>query len=303
MLHGGESAPNIMMPLPDPTFFPNRFDDITPRGTGVTCLNTTAVDGSADCTLREAILKANGDTIMLQAGTYTLSLPKVANDFTGNHGALYVNKSVTIVGAGQNSTFIQAGTVAYNAGTANGVDLVIAVNEDINPLTNASASISNLTIQNGHNRGTHGNDGDGGCMEFDTGTSGTATLSLTNVTLQNCDTVQGNGGGLASFNFLVNGPGMPTITNSIIQGNKGADSVGGRFHGWWHLGIGSLADADEQQPGDEQYGSHWCRAWWRYQCFVQRVRFPPNHHPFEHHLRQYCQRVGWRNLCHCKSAS
>src|SRR2546427_889396 len=58
-LHQGQVAPAVLMPLPDPTFFPNRFDDITPRGTGVTCLNTTAVDGSGDCTLREAIIKAN----------------------------------------------------------------------------------------------------------------------------------------------------------------------------------------------------------------------------------------------------
>jgi len=234
-LHDGQVSPMVMMPLPDPTFFPNRFDDITPRGTGVTCLNTGGVDGSGDCTLREAILKANGDTVMLQAGTYTLSIAKVANDCTGNFGALSVDRNLTLVGAGQNSTFIQAGTTAYNAGTPNGVDMVMNVNEDLAtgscPVTNASASISNLTIQNGHNRGTHGNDGDGGCMEFDTGTSGTATLSLTNVTLQNCDTTQGNGGGLAVFNFVVNGPGMPTITNSIIQGNKGVDSVGGGSSG------------------------------------------------------------------------
>src|SRR5205823_10684153 len=109
-------------------------------------------------------------------------------NYSGLTGALYVNNSVTIVGAGQNSTIIQAGATAYNQGTPDGVDMVMAVNEDINPTTNASASISNLTIQNGHNLGTHGNDGDGGCMEFDTGTTGTANLFLTNVTLQNCDT-------------------------------------------------------------------------------------------------------------------
>jgi uncharacterized repeat protein (TIGR01451 family)/fimbrial isopeptide formation D2 family protein len=230
-LNQDQMAPSAMMPIPDPTFFPNRFDDIAPRGTGVTCLNTTGVDGSGDCTLREAVLKANGDTISLQAGTYTLSIAKVANDCTGNFGALSVDRNTTIVGAGQNTTIIQAGTASYNPGPANGVDMVMNVNEDLGtagcPITNATASLSNLTLQNGHNRGTHGNDGDGGCMEFDTGSSGAATLALTNVTLQNCDTQQGNGAGLASFNFVVNGPGMPTITNSIIQGNKGSDSVGG----------------------------------------------------------------------------
>ncbi|HVG91825.1 MAG TPA: hypothetical protein VNB54_10090, partial [Alphaproteobacteria bacterium] len=64
-----------------------------------------------------------------------------------------------------------------------------------------------------------------GCMEFDTGSAGTANLNLTNVILQNCDTTQGNGGGLASFNFEVaTGTGQPTITNSTIQGNSAVDS-------------------------------------------------------------------------------
>ncbi|HYL76326.1 MAG TPA: Ig-like domain repeat protein [Bryobacteraceae bacterium] len=235
VLKQGQMAPQVMMPLPDPTFFPNRFDDITPRATAVTCLNTAAVDGSGDCTLREAILKANAtagtDTIMVAAGTYTLTLPKVANDFSGQHGALYVNDSVNIIGAGQNTTIIQAGTLGDSSGTPNGVDMVMAVNEDINPPTDATASISNLTLQNGHNRGTLGNDGDGGCMEFDTGTSGTANLTLTNVTLNNCDTLQGDGAGIAIFNFTKPLTGFATVNNSIFQNNSavttGAAGSGG----------------------------------------------------------------------------
>jgi mucin-19 len=229
-LHHDQIAPSAMMPIPDPTFTVNRFDDPVPAAP-----ITNACNGVAnDCSLREAILRANGDTVMVPNGTYTLTIPKVANDCTGKFGALSVENplGVTIVGAGQNTTIIEAGTASYNPGPANGVDMVMNVNEDLAtagcPNTNASASLSNLTLQNGHNRGTHGNDGDGGCMEFDTGTSGAATLTLTNVTLQNCDTTQGSGGGLASFNFLVaTGTGMPTITNSIIQGNSVADNSGG----------------------------------------------------------------------------
>ncbi|HET6929299.1 MAG TPA: Ig-like domain repeat protein [Candidatus Acidoferrum sp.] len=224
-LHKGETFPSLIHPIPDPTFTVNRTDDPTP-----VFPITNACNGVAnDCSLREAILRANGDTVMVPSGTYTLTIPKVANDCTGNFGALSVDRTTTIVGAGQNLTIIQAGTVAYSAGTPNGVDMVMNVNEDLStpncPVTNASASLSNLTLQNGHNRGTHSNDGDGGCMEFDTGLSGNATLTLTNVTLQNCDTTQGNGGGLANFNFVVNGPGLATISNSIIQGNRGSDSV------------------------------------------------------------------------------
>jgi hypothetical protein len=231
-LHQGQTAPAISAPIPDPVFTVNRFDDPAPPAT-----ITNACNGVAnDCSLREAILRANGDTVMVPAGTYTLSIAKVANDCTGKFGALSVDHTATIIGSvdgtGKPTSIIQAGTTSFNPGPANGVDMVMNVNEDLGtagcPITNASASLSNLVLQNGHNRGTHGNDGDGGCMEFDTGSSGTATLTLTNVTLQNCNTTQGSGGGLASFNFEVaTGTGQAIIINSIIQGNSVADNSGG----------------------------------------------------------------------------
>src|SRR5262249_60806892 len=137
------------------------------------------------CSLRELLLEQNGDTVMVPAGTYTLTIARVTDDCTGKFGALSAEHTVTIVGAAMNTTIVQAGTVSYNPGPANGVDMVMNVNEDLAtancPITNATASISNLTLQNGHNLGTHGNDGDGGCMEFDTGSRGAATRTLTNV--------------------------------------------------------------------------------------------------------------------------
>jgi trimeric autotransporter adhesin len=233
-LHQGEMAPRVMMPLPDPTFTVNRTDDPAPVSP-----ITNACNGVAnDCSLREAILRANAtagtDTVMVPNGTYTLTIAKVADDCTGNFGALSVEDSITIVGGGQATTIIQAG-----ATQAAGVDMVMNVNEDLGtgscPETNASASLSNLTLQNGHNRGTHGNDGDGGCMEYDTGTSGNATLNLTNVTLNNCTTTQGNGGGIAIFNFETpGGTGSATISNSTISGNSANDSVSvGTAGGIW----------------------------------------------------------------------
>jgi FG-GAP-like repeat len=233
-LHQGEMAPRAMMPLPDPTFTVNRTDDPTPVSP-----ITNACNGVAnDCSLREALLKANGDTVMVPAGTYTLTIPKVANDCTGNFGALSAERSVTIVGAGQATTIIQAGV-----SQATGVDMVINVNEDLVttncPVTNASASLSNLTLQNGHNRGTHGIDGDGGCMEFDTGSSGNTTLNLTNVTLNNCTTTQGNGGGIAIFNFTHPGTGAVTVSNSIFSSNSANDSVSVGTGGAIWVSIGS----------------------------------------------------------------
>jgi CSLREA domain-containing protein/uncharacterized repeat protein (TIGR01451 family) len=244
-LHQGDAAPYAVMPIPDPTYLVNTTNDGVFAGA---CAAATA----NECTLREAILEANGDTIMVPAGTYTLTLPKVANDYSGDTGALYVNNSMTIVGAGQNTTIIQAGTLGDSTGTPNGVDMVMAVNEDIpgspTGVTNASASISNLTLQNGHNRGTAGvDDGDGGCMEFDTGSSGTATLFLTNVTLNNCDTTQGNGGGIVVFNFSNPGAGAATIANSIIQNNSAVNSTDiGNGGGIWVADPGTMIMTNTQ---------------------------------------------------------
>ncbi len=105
--------------------------------------------------------------------------------------------------------------------------MVMAVNEDINPITNATASISNLTLKFGHNNGAHGNDGDGGCMEFDTGSSGNANLTLTNVTLDSCSTTKGNGAGIAIFNFTLPNNGLVTFSNSIVQNNSAVDTTAG----------------------------------------------------------------------------
>jgi uncharacterized repeat protein (TIGR01451 family) len=227
-LHQGQLAPAVMMPLPDPTFFVNRTDDPAPGTVAATCNNVSNADVSSSCSLREAVLKANAtagtDTITLAAGTYTLTIARQAGDNTGAHGGLYINDSVNIVGAGQASTIIQGGTSA-----ATGVDLVFAVNEDIQSITNASASFSNLTIQFGHNRGSvGGTDGDGGCMEYDTGSSGNASLTLTNVTVQNCVTQDGNGGGIAIFNFEVQtGTGAANFSNTIFQNNSVAEQGAG----------------------------------------------------------------------------
>ncbi len=227
VLHKGEELPSFMMPLPDPTFFVNRNDDPVPGATGSTCNNTSNADTSTSCSLREAVLKANAtagtDTILLAAGTYTLSQPRVASNFTGQHGTLEVTDSVNIVGAGQNTTIIQGGT---NATTS--VDKVFSFNQDIAAFTNATVSVSNLTIQFGHNRGNTGiQDGWGGAFDFDTGgtTAGTgnATLSLSNVTLQSNSLTDGEGGGFAIFNTN-SGTGNATVSNSIIQNNSATRS-------------------------------------------------------------------------------
>ena len=233
-LHAGQLAPAVMMPLPDPTFFVNRTDDPTPGAVASTCNNVSNADTSSSCSLREAVRKANAtagtDTITLAAGTYTLSIPRnPADHSTALTGALYVQDSVNVVGAGQASTIIQGGSTSTN-----GVDMVFAVNEDIDSTTSASASFSNLTIKFGRNRGSVAAfDGDGGGMEFDTGTGGTANLTLTNVTFDSNATLDGNGGGLAAFNassgLAAGGPGLVTVNNCVFTNNSVKEVIAGAF--------------------------------------------------------------------------
>ena len=247
-LHRNEVAPSLSMPIPDPTFFVNTDNDPTPTSPiANACTNTSFTDLSSSCSLREAVLKANGDTIMLQAGhTYQLTIGRGATqDYTGNTGALYVNNTATIVGGNQSTTIIQWGTPTPGTATK---DMVIAVNEDVAFLSTANGSLSNLTIQGGVNHGTHSNDGDGGCMEFDTGTNGTSTLSLTNVTMQNCATTQGGGGGLVTFAFVKpSGGGTVTISNSLFQNNTAVDSVAGTEGGGIAISAGSVVTMTNTQ--------------------------------------------------------
>ena len=228
-------APAVFMPLPDPTFFVNRFDDPTPTSPiANACNNTSSADLSSSCSLREAVLKANSiagtDTVQVPAGTITLSLPRIANNFTGNQGTIEVTDSVNIVGqvdgGGNPISIIQGGTSA-----ATGVDKVFSFNEDITAFTTASVSLSNLVIRFGHNRGnTTIQDGWGGAFDFDTGgtsaATATATVTVTNCLITDNTLTEGEGGGIAIFNTN-GGTGGVTINSSTIQNNVTAPSAPG----------------------------------------------------------------------------
>ena len=223
-IHQGESAPSMLMPLPDPTFVVNTTTDLVSANPNA-CKNAVA----GQCSLRQAILEANAtagtDTISIPAGTFTLTLPRVANDFSGQHGTLEITDSVNFVGAGQATTIIQGGALAD---LSDSVDKVMSFNEDISVVTSATVSLSNLTIQHGRNRGNVNiQDGWGGAFDFDTGTNGTATLTLTNVTLQNNAVFDGQGGGFAAFNVTHPGTGNVTVTNSVIQNNDSTPNANG----------------------------------------------------------------------------
>ncbi|MGA7238599.1 MAG: CSLREA domain-containing protein [Bryobacteraceae bacterium] len=214
----GETAPQAMMPLPDPTFTVNTTTDTVDKNPG----DGVCADVNNQCSLRAAIMEANAlagtDTIMIPAGTYTLTIgrncPNNVCAYDARTGTLDVIDSVNITGAGQNTTIIQGGT-----SLATSVDKVFSFNQDITTFTNATVKVSNLTIQNGFNRGTEEIlDGWGGAFDCDTGTNGTANVTLTNVTINNNKLTEGQGGGFAMFNTN-GGTGSVTVTGSTISNN------------------------------------------------------------------------------------
>lgn len=250
----GGTEPYAMMPLPDPTFTVNTTSDLVSSNKNA-CKNAVA----GQCSLREAIIEANAtagtDTIMVPNGTYTLSIARAASPtYDATTGTLDVTDSVNIVGGGQSTTIIQGGTAGVNTGNPNGVDKVFSFNQDITSFTNASVQVSNLTIQNGYNRGNEVTltDGWGGAFDFDTGTNGTATLQLTNVTITNNTVTQGEGGGFAIFNSY-GGSGGVTATSCIISNNiihPDASTVGGNGGGIAVLGSGNLTLVTSQVTGN-----------------------------------------------------
>jgi len=171
-------APAAQHPTGGPTIVVNRTDDIAPRGTGVTCITAA----SSDCTLREAIIKANGTssaTINFAAGTngiaITLSQANAGgvNEDASLTGDLDVTSTVAITANGAANTIIQAGTT-----NANGIDKVFA----LNPIctSQVTVSIDGVTIRNGRNTqpfGAGDSSHTGGGLDF-CAPAGSAGLSI-----------------------------------------------------------------------------------------------------------------------------
>ena len=178
---------------------------------------------NADCSLREAIVAANAaagaDIITLPAGTYTLSRSGVDN--TAVNGDLDVTGPLTINGAAQATTIIQAGSSGPTA-----IDRIFSFNPR-GTATGFAVALNNLTIRNGKNPNAFATqENDGGCFDFDGGTAGAGTLSLTNVTVSNCETTDGSGGGAAIF--LPHG-GTISFSGATIQNNiasRGGNNFG-----------------------------------------------------------------------------
>lgn len=219
------------------------------------------------CTLRAAIQEANAlagaDTIIVPAGTYTLTLAGAGENLAAT-GDLDISDNIAIRGAGADSTIIQAGTLGVG-GPPNGIDRVFDIS---GPVT---VNITGITVRNGmvidNSGGVEGNGGgilnNGGTLTITDSTisgntaidSGGAVydsggaLSITNSTISGNTSQQGSGifsnGGTIMLlkstlsnnladgdggGIYMNNPGTDphlTITNSTLSGNSAIGGVGG----------------------------------------------------------------------------
>jgi CSLREA domain-containing protein len=153
-----------------------------------------------DCSLREAIIAANAlagpDAITLPAGTYTLSIAGTGEDVAAT-GDLDITQDLTITGVGEGSTVIDGGAIEH----------VIQVDS---LLTGATATISDVTIQNGSTTIS------GGGINV----RSPGTLTLTDSTLSGNTTTTSHGGAIQN-------QGTATLTNVTISGNSAPNGFGG----------------------------------------------------------------------------
>jgi len=163
------------------------------------CLTIEAALTLADAT-------AEDDTINLAAGTYNTSSTDTVAD---------INSNVSIVGASTQNTFIDGGAslrgVAVNSSTTAGT----------------TASLSNLTIQNGFDSGS-GAEG--------TGIRNNGNLTLDQVVVQNNNTSDGDGGGIFTGRAAPDPAALLVITNSTISGNRSNGRGGGISNGGRGIG-------------------------------------------------------------------
>jgi predicted outer membrane repeat protein len=180
--------------LPGVAYADNTFNVTTTADTPLGATVVCPADGSAPpagdaCTLRAAVLAADDaggtSTINLQAATYTLTIPPDGSGGTGG-GSLVIQsdggETVNIAGQGSGQTVIDGGAL----------DRVLTMSD-------ATATLSGLTIRNGA-AGTPSacdgpagfNDADGGGIyNFD------GNLTLNGVVVSG-NTAYGNGGGIAT---------------------------------------------------------------------------------------------------------
>lgn len=188
-----------------------------------------------ECTLRAAIQEANAtverDTIVIPAGTYTLTIQGSGEDGSAA-GDLDIRSDMTLVGAGSASTIIQACPVDQKAGycpAGQGInDRVLHVD----PVPSSIAvDISGVTIRNGATVGIPFVFGRGGGVLIGTGyidPPPSGSLTMTDCVVQ--DNVARPPGATADGGGICNSGGTLTLVRTDLRGNGTHGAGGGLYN-------------------------------------------------------------------------
>src|SRR5438132_7984184 len=205
-----------------PNFAPTLFSaqpSVLPAGTTINVNSTLQSPGnSGDCTLGEAILAANQnvpidgctagsgvDTIMLPAGTYTLTTINNTHERVGPLGLPIIFSDVIIQGAGAANTIIERDQNAPDFG-------LLALPD---PYFNPGAGLGSLVLSDVTMRGGRAFNPGGGAIS-----AGDRTVTLNNVTFDK--NVAYTGGAIDSFGYATINANNCIFTNNRASGSGGA---------------------------------------------------------------------------------
>ena len=256
-LFGWHDSPrSTVVSVPAATFTVNSVND---------AVDLVAGDGSCDssaqpnnqCTLRAAIQETNAlagaDTIMLPAGTYTLTIPGIAENLAAT-GDLDIRDSLTLIGAGAAATVIDGGALdrvfhlvtngstmqisgvtvrhgdAILSGAGGGFMLLAntrlllvdsVVRDSVSPAGGGifGLNTSHLTISGSSIELNTSDSSNGGGIDA----SGTVTITASTI-LSNTAINSASGGGIN-----IGAGGLLLLKNSTLSGNRATNAGGAIF--------------------------------------------------------------------------
>ncbi|MFQ5593553.1 MAG: choice-of-anchor Q domain-containing protein [Anaerolineae bacterium] len=203
-----------------------------------------------ECTLRASVQEANAlagaDTIILPAGTFTLTIPGALENIAAS-GDLDVTSDLAIIGAGARSTIIDG----------NSIDRIVEIR------SGATVDIAGITIQNGNAPAQTG----GGILLVgstltlidstitgNTASSGGGAYNINSSALTIIgSTISGNAADGAAFGGggILNGDGNTlTLLNSTVSGNNSTNDGGGI----WNFGSATLTNVTISDNGAANEG-------------------------------------------------
>lgn len=216
-----------------------------------TTTTDSASDGlcDADCSLRDAVLAANGqagaDVIILRAGTYSLGVPGAGEDLSET-GDLDILDDLTIIGDSAESTFVvgaQDRVFDVHAGVSLELADLTVRGGDVQGNGGGIRNAGTLSLSRVAVSGNRTTGGDGGGI-YSNGQGATAGVARSAVT---GNTSSGVGGGIAAGETII-------VTDSTISGNSAATKGGGLYT--YDLAEGQIANATiaNNQAGTEGGG-------------------------------------------------